>query len=334
MDLLPDEDQAAVGAAARELIESLSPPGRLRSLQDGVPVTEPRLWQLAAEQGFFALDVPEDQGGAGLSLAEQTLVFRELGRSLVAGPFLGTVVAARVAAAVGDDDLLARITSGALPVGLAEPLGGDLYRTFDADDADAVVGVTAEDAALYPADAVEVVRRRPCVDAASRWAEVRLVGAPLARVGTELFGALPYAAVLVAAMLAGTCEATRDQSAAYAGVRSQFGVPIGSFQAVKHRCADQAVRAEAATQLVTLAALAVRDGRPDAGLLWAAARTVTAEYARLNAGDNIQNHGGIGYTGEHDAHLYLKRAQVLADLLIPREDLRAAVLAAPEARPR
>jgi len=180
---------------------------------------------------------------------------------------------------------------------------------------------------------VELVRRRPCVDVASRWAEFHVVGEPRARVGREVFDALPYASVLVAAMLSGICEATRDQSAAYAKVRVQFGVPIGSFQAVKHRCADEAVRAEAATQIVTLAALAVRDGRPDADLLWAAARSVTADHAMRNAADNIQNLGGIGYTAEHDAHLFLKRAQVLADLLLTPLDVRTAILEAPEARP-
>jgi alkylation response protein AidB-like acyl-CoA dehydrogenase len=107
---------------------------------------------------------------------------------------------------------------------------------------------------------------------------------------------------------------------------------LTSFQAVKHRCADEAVRSEAATPIVTLAALAIVEGRPDSGLLWAAARSVTADSAVRNASDNIQNHGGIGYTAEHAAHLFLKRAQVL-DLVVSPADVRDAVLAAPEARP-
>src|SRR5215203_1236519 len=333
MDLLPDDEQTAIAATAREVIGALSPPERLRTLPPDAPVTEPKLWQAAARQGFFVLDVPEEDGGAGLGLAEQTLVFRELGRSLAAGPFLGTVVAAQVALAAADSDLFEQVADGRLPVGLADPLGNGMFRTFDADDAQAFVLVTPDGAAVHDADAVEIVRRRPCVDVASRWAEFRVVGEPRAGVGREVFDALPYASVLVAAMLSGICEATRDQSAAYAKVRVQFGLPIGSFQAVKHRCADEAVRAEAATQIVTLAALAVRDRRPDADLLWAAARSVTADHAIRNAADNIQNHGGIGYTAEHDAHLFLKRAQVLADLLLSPADVRDAVLEAPEARP-
>ena len=333
MDLLPDDDQAAIAAAARELVGATSPPGRLIGLSPQGPVAEPKLWRLAAQQGFFALDVPEVLGGAGLSLAEQTLVFRELGRYLAAGPFLGTVVAAQVAAAAGDTELVAEVTSGALPVGLAEPIPDGLLRTFDADDARAFVVVTPDGTTVYDAGSTEVVRRRPCVDAASRWAELRVVGEPRRAVGRAEFDALPYASVLVAAMLSGICEATRDQSAAYAKARQQFDVPIGSFQAVKHRCAEEAVRAEAAVQVVTFAALAVRDGRPDAALFWPAARSVTFDHAVRNASDNIQNHGGIGYTAEHDAHLFLKRAQLLGELLLPPRDVRRALLEAPEARP-
>jgi alkylation response protein AidB-like acyl-CoA dehydrogenase len=334
MDLLPDEQQSAIATAARELIASTSPPSRLRALPpEGTPVVDAKLWQLAAQQGFFGLDVPEELGGAGLTLAEQTLVFRELGRNLAAGPFLGTVVAARLATACADGELLEQIVGGELPVGLADVVSDGLYRTFDADDARAFVVVTRDGAALYDVGAVEVVRRRPCVDAASRWAEFRVTGEPRLSAGSDRFDAVPYASVLVAAMLSGICEATRDQSAAYAKVRKQFDVPIGSFQAVKHRCADEAVRAEAATQVVTLAALAIEEGRPDSALLWAAARSVTADAAVRNASDNIQNHGGIGYTAEHDAHLFLKRTQVLADLLLSPADVRDAVLAAPEARP-
>jgi alkylation response protein AidB-like acyl-CoA dehydrogenase len=147
------------------------------------------------------------------------------------------------------------------------------------------------------------------------------------------FDAFGHGQVLVAAMLSGIAAATRDASASYAKLRKQFDVPIGSFQAVKHRCAEQAVRAEASTQVVTLAALATDADRADADLLRGSARLVTADYAVANASDNIQNHGGIGYTYEHDAHLYLKRAHVLALTLGDPTTLHEAILAAPPARP-
>jgi hypothetical protein len=116
--------------------------------------------------------------------------------------------------------------------------------------------------------------------------------------------------VLVAAELAGIARATAEQSTEYAKDREQFGRPIGSFQAVKHRCADMAVRAEAATSLVRYAALAVVDGLPDAAFHAHAARSVAADAAVANAQVNVQNHGGIGFTWEHTAHRFVTRAQV------------------------
>jgi alkylation response protein AidB-like acyl-CoA dehydrogenase len=228
--------------------------------------------------------------------------------------------------------------SGELPVALCERVsapqdGTQRVRTFDADDADLLLVVDRDSAALLSADAAEVVGRRPCIDAASRWTDLDITGDALHTVPADRFDAFGNGQILVAAALAGIAAATRDASASYAKLRKQFEVPIGSFQAVKHRCAEQAVRAEAAAQVVTLAALAVDTDRPDAGLLRASARLVAADAAITNASDNIQNHGGIGYTYEHDAHLYLKRAHVLALVLGDPTSLHEAILAAPPARP-
>jgi alkylation response protein AidB-like acyl-CoA dehydrogenase len=121
--------------------------------------------------------------------------------------------------------------------------------------------------------------------------------------------------VLVAAMQAGICEATRDESAAYAKVREQFGKPIGTFQAVKHRCADMAVRAEATGGLTFLAALSLQDRTPEAPALVGLAKALASEHALANAADDIQNHGGTGFTAECPAHRYLKRANLLATVL-------------------
>jgi alkylation response protein AidB-like acyl-CoA dehydrogenase len=130
-------------------------------------------------------------------------------------------------------------------------------------------------------------------------------------------------------MLAGLAEQVRDASAAYAKVRVQFGRPIGSFQAVKHRCADMALRAEAAWAQTEVAAL--RFAAPGAAAAFdvAAAKVVAVDAAIRNARDNIQNHGGIGFTAEHPAHLFLKRAHVLEQQLgATRAHLRT-VLTAP-----
>jgi alkylation response protein AidB-like acyl-CoA dehydrogenase len=118
------------------------------------------------------------------------------------------------------------------------------------------------------------------------------------------------ASVLAAAALVGIAEATRDMAAEYSKVRVQFGKPIGAYQAIKHRCADMAVRAEAASSQVLFAALSIDEGRPDDAFQAASAKVVASDAAIRNAADNIQIHGGMGYTFEHDAHLYLKRAHV------------------------
>jgi alkylation response protein AidB-like acyl-CoA dehydrogenase len=338
VDLLPDDDQALIAHEVRDLLDQHSPPGRLRDLPADGPVVDPKLWRLAADQGWFGLGLPEAAGGAGLGLPEQTLVFRELGRHLSAGPYLGTLLAAHLAYAADEHQLLERIIGGNETVGVCETLGlpaqSDVVdaRTFDGADAELLLCIDERSARLLRRSDLKDSRQRPCIDLASRWVEGTLSGTPLA-VTDDIAPLRARAGILVAAMLSGIAEATRDMSTSYAKLRYQFEVPIGSFQAVKHRCAEQAVRAEAATQAVTLAALAVDADRPDAELLAASARLVAGTYAVENAADNIQNHGGIGYTYEHDAHLFLKRAHVLSSTLHNPQGLYEEILAAPPARP-
>jgi alkylation response protein AidB-like acyl-CoA dehydrogenase len=117
--------------------------------------------------------------------------------------------------------------------------------------------------------------------------------------------------VLISAMLVGVAEATRDMGVEYAKQRVQYGKPIGSYQAIKHPCADMATRCEAAVSLLLFAALAVREGRPDAVFQVAAAKRIATQAALENSRANVQIHGGMGYTWEHDAHLYVTRARVL-----------------------
>jgi alkylation response protein AidB-like acyl-CoA dehydrogenase len=119
------------------------------------------------------------------------------------------------------------------------------------------------------------------------------------------------AVMLSASMLAGMCEETRDMASAYAKMREQFGQPIGKFQAVKHKCADMAIRSDAVNALVSFASVTVRDGRDDADFQVAAAKLLASQYALLNAKENIQVHGAIGFTTDLPAHLFLKRAHVL-----------------------
>lgn len=332
MDLLPDDQQTAIAATARSLIDKAGPRDRLRSLASDEPATDPEFWAAAAHNGFFSLDLPEELGGAGLGLAELTLVFRELGRGLAPGPFLGTALALRTARAADRIDLVEEISAGSRPVGLLERIGDNLYRTLDAGEATTWI-VADGPTALYESSAIATVESKDCIDPGSRLAHVRITGDPLVEVGQAKFDGNAYLSILVAALLSGSAEATCAMSASYTAVREQFGVPIGSFQAVKHRCADMAVRAEAAAQLVTLAALAYGGNRSDEVLLGHAALSIGRDHAIRNAGDNIQNHGGLGLTTEQDASLYLKRTQVWSTIGSPPAELREAILAAPSDRP-
>jgi len=135
------------------------------------------------------------------------------------------------------------------------------------------------------------------------------------------------ARVLVAAEQLGIIEAVRDMSAAYAQVRTQFGKPIGSFQAVKHRCADMAVAAYATIGEVFQAALLVDAGTEDAGFHAATAYVLATNGAKVSTADNIQNHGGIGFTWEQDSHLFLKRALLLEHILGEQRRAYDAILA-------
>jgi len=332
VDLIPDETQASIASAARAAIGQHAPLERLQALAPAAPVTDDGLWKLAGAQGWFGLHLPEQLGGAGLGLGELALLFQELGRAVVPGPFLGTVLAGYAAAAAGHDGLAAEIAEGRMRVGLLEPVvvGGGA-RTPDAGEAAAWLMVGPDRAALYDDSAVTVTRTTAAVDPGIRLGDAAVTGPPVIEVGGPRLAAI--GSVLVAAQLAGICAATRDQSTAYVKVRHQFGAPLGTFQAVKHRCADLAVRAEAAGQLVLLAALALDADRADADLLWPSARLLAADHALRGAGDNIQNHGAIGFTAEHTAHLFLKRAHSLATLLLTPAELRGAVLAAPTTRP-
>jgi alkylation response protein AidB-like acyl-CoA dehydrogenase len=337
VDMELSDEQASVAAAIQDLLDSVSPVGRVRGLGSAGPVGDPELWKLAAEQGWFGLDLPEDAGGAGLGLPEQTLLFRELGRHLTAGPFAGTAIAAQALFAAGRQDLVQRIVQGDYRVGLCEPLGdacldnlvGRSLLTYDADNVDAYLYVDRGGSAVLDATDVTVVLRKPSIDNASRWAELRSDTEPLATVPASDFDALVYGQVLISAMLAGIARETARQSAEYAKIREQFGVPIGSFQAVQHRCAEQAIRGQAALELVTLAGLSIASGGDSPELLAASAALLSADYALANCADNIQNHGGIGYTDEHDAHLFLKRSHVLALTLGDATARRQAVLDAP-----
>lgn len=332
MDLLPTPEQDEIVATVRAQLESdFDLHGLARS--DGASlVIDPELWVRCAELGWFGLGLEESLGGVGYGLAEETLLFEQLGRHATPGPFLATVLGARLAAETGAADVTAAILDGSAPVALAEveaAAPGDAHlRISDLDGAAYALVVTADRIVLLDAAALDAAPLES-LDLLVPLSTSPLpdLSDPVATLAGDASDRLRLrGTVLVGAQLAGIATGTAEQSVAYAVDREQFGVPIGSFQAVKHRCADMAVRAEAATSSIRLAALALAGRRPEAGFLVEAARVVATDAAVANSQTNVFNHGGIGFTWEHTAHRYVTRAQILSRTLGDRHAHLAALL--------
>lgn len=332
MDLLPSEEQNEIADTVRAQLEADFDLHALAERDFEPSVVDPVLWSRCAELGWFSLGLAEADGGIGYGTPEEALLFEEIGAHATPGPFLATVLAAHVAAAAGERDLVESITTGSLRVAGAEPeaapdgpepaSGTVAVRVTDWHGADLVLLLRGRTAQLHSTDGLHFDEQLS-FDPLVPLAVTELDPSPSGGTGTgslrcavEDPSIALRATVLAAAELAGIARATAEQSSTYAMDREQFGRPVGSFQAVKHRCVDMAVRAEAAVQLTRLASLAVQGhigaggGHPDAPFQAEAAWVTAARAAVENAEVNVQNHGGIGFTYEHTAHRYVTRARV------------------------
>ncbi|MGW7441145.1 acyl-CoA dehydrogenase family protein [Streptomyces sp. NPDC054849] len=277
MHFQPTEEQRDLRAGVREMLAGRYGREALRASVDTGVAVDRALWRELGEAGFFALRLPEAQGGVGLGLPEAVLVFEEAGRALLPGPLVATHLAAGVVpgAAAGT----AVVTAFDLGDGLVAHLG----------EADAVLGASGVPAGS-PVRSVDPLT-------------------PLHRVASYA-DCSPYrsqGALLTAALQLGSALRTVELAVRYAGEREQFGRPIGAFQAVKHLCAGMLVRAEVVRTAVYAAAVTQDPGEV------AAAKLLADEAAVRNARDCLQVHGGMGFTWEADVHLHLKRAWVRAE---------------------
>jgi alkylation response protein AidB-like acyl-CoA dehydrogenase len=317
MNLAPSEEQQLIAATAHEFLGKELSISRLRKLAkdvDGAAIDD-ETWIRCAGLGWLALGLSEEAGGAGFGLPEEVMLFREFGRHLTPGPFLSSIIGARVAAAAGVRELVRTITSGERRVGIEV---GELAVNVRPGDL-----ILAMDDASGELCRLESVEQVTGIDPGSRFAKV-VKGPSVARV--ENPNILNRARVLVAAEQLGIIEAVRDMSSAYAQTRTQFGKPIGSFQAVKHRCADMAIAAYATIGEVFQAALLVDTGTEDAAFHAATAYVLATNGAKVSTAENIQNHGGIGFTWEQDSHLFLKRAYLLEHILGEQRKAYEAIL--------
>jgi alkylation response protein AidB-like acyl-CoA dehydrogenase len=325
-------------AVARDALGRTSP---LVAGGDPAPVDPAVL----AGTGWLGLEVPEDLGGAGATFAETAVVLEELGRAAASSRYLGAVLAVGALRLVepspARDELLGDIAAGdvtaalALPTGAGDGVaGGPPFRVDHAGGDTTVVGratfvpdaagadrllLVAHDPAVGPVlvDVTPgggvVVEPTPVVDPTRSFAEVAAGGATVVegrvwRFAEDPRRLLSRGAVAVALDSLGLAEAALGATVAYASVRTQFGRPIGSFQAVKHACADTRVELALAGQLVRRAVDGVAGGGSDADEAVSMAKSYATEAAVAATGRAVQLHGGIGYTWEHGLHAYLKRA--------------------------
>ena len=336
----------------------------VRQLMESDPPFDPKAWtRLGTELGVLGLSVPEADGGVGGSLVDQAVAVEELGAALACGPFFGTVylaIPALVAASAGPvrDEVLAELVEGrrtaAFAVtdlaGAVDPtatvsaraagdrwtLSGTVDRVVDAGAADdLLVAATGDDGlSLFVVDAAGPgVERTPLltVDLTRPQATIALSDAPARLVAgpdeaARVIGhALQVGSALLAVEQVGAAQHMLDVAVQYAKDRLQFGRPIGSFQAVKHRLADMMVDLEHARSTAYHAVWALTDGSDDPALAASIAQaTCSAAFSRI-ATDAIQTLGGIGFTWEHQAHLYFKRATADAALLGTAEQHRSRV---------
>ncbi|MEY2522901.1 MAG: hypothetical protein QOJ66_1466 [Ilumatobacteraceae bacterium] len=302
MHLSLSPEQLEIAAVAEKFVANELPLAKIRVLADGdTPLAiDDGTWKRCADMGWFALGVPEARGGVGFGPVEEFVLFRELGRHLTPGPFISTVIAGWVAVAAGDNQLSAELFSGDRRAGLVVD-----NLVLDGE----VGGLAVQfDHHICRLSTITALDSRRSVDASVRIAAADL-GETVGEASDPMLAS--RAQILVAAMQLGIANAVRDMSVEYAKVRMQFGKPIGTFQAVKHRCADMAIRSHAATAQTLFAAFHVESRADDAAFQAASAVLVANKAANLNAADNVQNHGAIGFTVEHDAGLFARRAHML-----------------------
>jgi alkylation response protein AidB-like acyl-CoA dehydrogenase len=314
MDLTLSDEQRSIVDSVREVLTDSLPIEGARAVVDGDTSGLDRLWAQAAELGWFGLGLPESAGGTGLDLVDEALLFKELGRLVTPGPFLGTVLGARVAALAGASDVADQLLAGSTRVGVAtaSPAGG--YVLHDAVGAAYLLIADGENAVLVATGAASDRHALPSLDELSTREAATIDLTPVARISAAEDPILVRGSVLVAAILTGIAEATRDMSVSHAKTREQFGAAIGTFQAIKHRCADMGVSAALADAQLLFAALSVTEQHTDAALQVAAARVVASRAALWNSRETVQVFGGMGFTWECNAHFYVKRTHAMRDL--------------------
>ena len=335
MSIAITDDHRALAETAADFLTKREARADARALLEAADEPLPSWWGEVAGLGWLGLHVPEQHGGSGYTLEELVVVVEQFGRAAAPGPFVPTVLASAVLAAVGGDAAaqhLPGLADGSVLGAVA--LAGDVTVTDGAASGDAgnVLGggmanlllvATGDDVAVVQVGEGVTVEVPANMDPTRRSAKVSLDGAP----ATVLPGAgrhlVDLARVILSAEAVGMARECTEMAAEYAKERIQFGRPIAMFQAVKHHCANMAVATELATSAVWDAARAAATGGDQLAYAASVAATLAVPAADLCANLNTQVHGGIAITWEHDAHLFMRRATALRDYARPDEAAEA-----------
>ncbi|MEV6064020.1 acyl-CoA dehydrogenase family protein [Nocardia asteroides] len=328
--------------SVRALLTKHATPAALRAAMDTDLGYDPKLWSMLCEQvGVAALAVPEEWGGVGAGLVESLMVVGELGSTLAGVPMLGSAVLGVQAILLSGDEqacarLLPDLAEGSRTAALCwadaagwdaagvtatgGKLDGAAHYVLHGAQAELLLVLTDDGLFETTADAAGVsVVPAPALDPTRKLATITFAGTPATRIGSGDPAALrtrlrEIAWAAVAAEQVGAARRCLEMTVAYTASRVQFGRPIGSFQALKHRMADMYVLVESAESTALAAAQAVAENSPSAAEdVWVARRHCTEAFSHV-AAEMIQLHGGIAITWEHDAHLYFKRAHATAQL--------------------
>jgi len=337
VDFQLDEDVALLQSSTRELLEKESALADARAVMEQSPEGFSKsLHAQLGELGYLSLLLPEDEGGMGaVALAA---VLAEMGRVAFPGPFLDGVLAARALSDCGEPmaDWARRAASGEALVVMARSESGSgveppersarfrkdsvrgtkLFVPFGAQ-ADALLVETKDGLALVPRPSAGWnVVAMPTLDHAQRFAEIELndaasLAAEPGRAREILADVDPLGALGAAALLFGLAERALEMAVEYTKEREAFGVPVASFQALQHRCADMLLQVESARSAVFRAAWATDHDPEQAAYLSAVAKAWAGPAARRVCGEALQMHGGVGFTWEYDPHVYFKRVKTL-----------------------
>jgi alkylation response protein AidB-like acyl-CoA dehydrogenase len=349
MNFAFSDEQEELRAAVRRFLSEKSPETEVRRLMDTTEGYDPAVWsQMADQLGLQSLTIPEEFGGSGFTYVELLVVLEEMGAALLCAPFFASVaLGANALLTSGDDEAkksyLPGIASGETIATLAITedngkwdFGGieckaekkgdgwvlDGHKMFVIDGHVAnliiVAARTKAGVSLFAVqgDAPGLTRTPlPTMDQTRKQARLEFSGTPATLIGTDggaepgLTKTLDLAAVALAAEQVGGAQRVLDASVEYAKTRIQFGRPIGSFQAIKHKCADMLLEVESAKSAAYYAAWAAAEDSDELPVVASLAKSYCSEAYFHAAAENIQIHGGIGFTWEHPAHLYFKRAK-------------------------